>query len=128
MASPLQITERAVGDVVIFGLSGALVFDEGTQMLRDVVKTAVAAGARACLLDLEQITYLDSGGVGTLVEMYRHVTRRGGQLKMLRPSPCARRVLGITHLTAVFDIFDDEPEAVRNLGGPAPPRPPNSLQ
>jgi anti-anti-sigma regulatory factor len=50
------------------------------------------------------------------VAMFRHVTRRGGQLKLLRPSPCARRVLGITHLTAVFDIFDDEPEALLNLG------------
>ena len=122
MYTPLRITERVVGGVTIFGLSGALVFDEGTRLLRDVLKTAVARGARACLLDLEQITYLDSGGVGALVEMYRHVTRRGGQLKMLRPSPCARRVLGITHLTAVFDIFDDEPDALLNLGGgPSPP-------
>jgi len=121
MSSPLQITERAVGGVFIFDLSGDLVYDGGTRMLRDVLKTAVAAGARACLLDLEGITYLDSGGVGMLVEMYRHVTRQGGQLKMLRPSPCARRVLGITHLTAVFDIFDDEPEALRNLGSTAFP-------
>lgn len=125
MSSPLRITERAVGGVVIFVLAGPLVYEEGTRLLRDVLKAAVAAGARACLLDLEQVTYLDSGGVGTLVEMYRHVTRRGGQLKMLRPSACARRVLGITHLTAVFDIFDDEPEALRNLGGPASPRPPD---
>ena len=120
MPPPLHITERVVGGVYIFALSGALVFDEGTQMLRGVLRNAVAGGARACLLDLEQITYLDSGGVGALVEMYRHVTRRGGQLKMLRPSICARRVLGITHLTAVFDIFDDEPDALRNLGGIGP--------
>src|SRR6476469_3838422 len=99
MSSPLQITEREVDGVVIFGLSGSLVYDGGTQLLRDRLKAAVAAGKRACLLDLEQITHLDSGGVGTLVEMYRHVTRRGGQLKMLRPSLSARRVLGITHLT-----------------------------
>jgi anti-anti-sigma factor len=118
MSSRLQITERAVGDVVIFGLSGQLVYDEGTRLLRQVLTRAVAAGARKCLLDLEQITYLDSAGVGSLVEMFRHVTHRGGQLKLLHPSPCARRVLGITHLTAVFDIFDDEPDALLNLGGP----------
>jgi len=115
--SGLQITDRVVGSVTIFRLSGTLVYDEGTRLLRQVLTTAVAAGARACLLDLEQITYLDSAGVGSLVEMFRHVTRRGGQLKLLRPSPCARRVLGITHLTAVFDIFDDEPDALLNLGG-----------
>ena len=119
MSSALQITERAAGTVVIFSLSGALTYDEGTRLLRQVLTTAVAGGARKCLLDLEQITYLDSGGVGSLVEMFRHVTRRGGQLKLLRPSPCARRVLGITHLTAVFDIFDDEPEALLNFGGAA---------
>lgn len=117
--SALQISERAVGNVTIFTLSGPLVCDQGTRMLREVLTTAVAGGGRACLLDLEQITYLDSGGVGSLVEMFRHVTHRGGQLKLLHPSACARRVLGITHLTAVFDIFDDEAEAVRNLGAVA---------
>jgi len=115
MSSALQITQRTVANVVIFELTGNLVYDEGTQTLRNVLTTAVAAGARECLLDLSQITYLDSGGVGSLVEMFRHVTRRGGQLKLLSPSPCARRVLGITRLTAVFDIFDDEPGALLNL-------------
>jgi anti-sigma B factor antagonist len=117
--SALQITERTAGSVTIFSLAGSLTYDEGTRMLREAVTGAVAAGARACLLDLEQITYLDSGGVGLLVAMFRHVTRRGGQLKLLRPSLPARRVLGITHLTAVFDIFDDEPDALLNLGGTA---------
>ena len=117
--SALQIAERAVGTITIFSLSGDLVYDEGTALLREVLTRAVAAGARACLLDLEQITYLDSCGVGSLVAMFRHVTRQGGQLKLLRPSACVRRVLGITRLTGVFDIFDDEPEALLNLGGSA---------
>jgi anti-anti-sigma factor len=120
MAARLRIIERKVTGVTIFSLSGDLVYEDGTRMLREVVRNAVAGGAKACLLDLEGITYLDSGGVGTLVEMFRHVTRRGGQLKILRPSACARRVLGITHLTAVFDVFDDEPDALRNLGGSGP--------
>src|SRR6266851_2409080 len=119
MPSALQITERTVANVTVFELAGDLVYDEGTRLLRHVLTTAVAAGARECLLDLSRITYLDSGGVGSLVEMFRHVTRRGGHLKLLRPSSCARRVLGLTHLTAVFDIFDDEPDALLNLGGPA---------
>lgn len=115
MPPTLQITHRTVANVAIFALAGDLVYDEGTQMLRTVLTTAVDSGARECLLDLSQITYLDSGGVGSLVEMFRHVTRRGGQLKLLNPSPCARRVLGITKLTSVFDIFDDEPDALLNL-------------
>lgn len=119
MRPALQITERTAGTVTIFTLAGALVYEEGTRKLREAVTAAVTAGASACLLDLEQLTYLDSGGVGLLVAMFRHVTRRGGQLKLLRPSPPARRVLGISHLTAVFDIFDDEADALLNLGGPA---------
>ena len=120
--SALEITQRGVGSVTIFTLSGSLVYGDGTQMLRQVMTRAVTAGARACLLDLEQITYLDSGGVGSLVAMFRHVTRQGGQLKLLRPSACVRRVLGITRLTGVFDIFDDEPDALLNLGGAASAR------
>jgi anti-anti-sigma factor len=117
MPSALRINVRKVGEVTIFELSGDLVYDGGTRLLRESLTTAVAAGARACLLDLHDITYLDSGGVGSLVAMFRHVTRRGGQLKLMRPSACARRVLGIARLTAVFEIFDDEREALLNLGG-----------
>jgi anti-anti-sigma factor len=117
MSSDLQITKRDAGTVTIFRLSGALVHDEATRQLRETITAAVGAGARAVLLDLEPITRLDSGGVGLLVAMFRHVTRRGGQLKLLRPSPTARRVLGIAHMTLVFDIFDDEAEALLNLSG-----------
>src|SRR5690349_8996044 len=116
MSSELRVTQRTARGVTVFTLAGRLVYDDGTRMLREVITTAVADGPLKCLLDLEQITYLDSGGVGLLVAMFRHVTRRGGQFKLLRPSPPARRVLGISRLTAVFDIFDDEADALLNLG------------
>ena len=90
----------------------ALVTDQGTKLLRDVLTKAVAAGTRACLVDVHGITYLDSGGVGSLVWVYRHVMRHGGQLKIVRPSPSAARVLDITKLTTVFEIFADEPSAL----------------
>lgn len=118
MPSALRITEREVGGVTILELSGDLVYDGGTRMLREVVTKAVAQGPRAVLLDLHQTTYLDSGGVGALIAMFRHVTRRGGQLKLMRLSASARRVLGIARLTAVFEVFDDEGDALLNLGGP----------
>src|SRR5262245_2951750 len=116
MHSELRISQRASGAVTIFTLVGALVYDGGTHLLRETITAAVGAGARVILLDLEGLTRLDSGGVGLLVAMFRHVTRRGGQLKLLRPSPTARRVLGIAHMTLVFDIFDDEREALLNMG------------
>jgi anti-anti-sigma regulatory factor len=58
------------------------------------------------------------GGVGALVEMYMHVARRGGRLKLLRPSACATRVLQMTHLSSVFEIFDDEEAGLRSMDGP----------
>lgn len=122
MSSTLQITERTVGNVRIFELSGDLVYEGGTRLLREAVTKAVAEavaeGPRAFLLDLHQLTYLDSGGVGSLVAMFRHATSRGGQLKLMRLSANARRVLGIAKLTAVFEIFDDERDALLNLAGP----------
>lgn len=127
MSSPLTITERTVGDVRVFVLAGRLIAYEGTRTLHEAVTAAVAAGARACLLDLEGLAYIDSAGVGMLVEIYRLVTTTGGQLKLLHPSHCARRVLGISHLTAVFDVFDSESEAILNLGhAPAHPAPQTS--
>jgi anti-sigma B factor antagonist len=115
--SPLTITPRSVGEVAILALSGHLVAGGGTHPLRAAVKAAVDGGTRALLLDLEDLSYVDSAGVGMLVEIYRHVTRRGGQVKLLHPSLCARRVLGITHLTCVFEVFDNEAEALLNLAG-----------
>ena len=117
MPSDLRITTRQAGKVTIFHVSGPLVWDEATRELREAISAAVANGSLSILLDLEQLTRLDSGGVGLLVAMFRHVTRRGGQLKLLRPSATVRRVLGIAHMTMVFDIFDDEAEALHNMGG-----------
>jgi anti-anti-sigma factor len=116
MASKLRITQEAVGTAVIFRLSGGLVHEDATRELRAAITTAVDAGSLAILLDLEEIAHIDSDGIGGLVAMFRHVTRRGGQLKLLRPSPTARRVLGISHMMLVFDVFDDEREALLNLG------------
>lgn len=117
MAPPLQVALRHVGSVTVFTLTGQLAYEEGTRALRSALTSAVASGVRLCLLDMRDVTYLDSGGVGLLVAMFRHVTSRGGQFKLLRPSAAARRVLGISHLTRVFDIFDEESDALLNLGG-----------
>jgi anti-sigma B factor antagonist len=114
---PLTVTEHSSGDVRIFVVSGHLVAEKPLRVLESAIAAAMAEGARACLLDLQAVDYIDSAGIGTLVAIYRDVTARGGQLKLLHPSAHARRILGITHLTAVFDVFDSEAEAIVNLGG-----------
>jgi anti-sigma B factor antagonist len=115
MSPPLQIAPRVAAGIAVFELSGHLVFDEGDRMFRDQVKAFAAAGGRRLLVDLSKVTYVDSGGIGSLVEMYLHLIKRGGQLKILRPSGASRRVLQITQLDTVLEIFDDEEQAIRSF-------------
>lgn len=119
MLSPLSIERRSVGDVTILELKGRLVVDEGDRFFRREVTALVEAGRRQLLLDLRQLTHIDSGGVGALVSSYLHVTRRGGQLKLLCPTERSCRVLRITHLITVFDVFNNEEEALRSFSGRA---------
>ena len=119
MLAPLRINERPVGDTKLLELSGHLVFDdEGDQILRERVHALVDAGSRRILLDLHDVTYVDSGGIGAVVEMYLHVAKVGGRLALMRPGPCARRVLQITHLESALDVFEDEETAIRGIHAP----------
>ena len=115
MRAPLRITERPVGDTDLLELSGRLVFDDGDQILRERIHALVEAGSRRILLDLRDVTYVDSGGIGAVVEMYLHLTKVGGRLALMRPGPCARRVLQITHLTSALDVYEDEQTAIREI-------------
>jgi anti-sigma B factor antagonist len=118
MPTPLRITRRTTGRVTILELSGRLVFDEGDRELKEHVTSLVAGGNDHLLIDLHNVTGIDSGGVGALVAMYLHVTRRGGQFKLLCPSQRSSEVLRITHLFSVFEVFDREAEAVQSFPAP----------
>lgn len=117
MSAPLRIAQRSSGGVVLLELDGRLVVDDGERVFNERVTGLVTSGSCSLLVDLKGVTFVDSGGIGALAAMYMHVMRRGGRLKLLRPSPCATRVLQITHLTSVFEIFDDEAAAVRSFEG-----------
>ena len=126
MPPPLRIADRSIDGVVVLQLDGQLVADEGDALLRERVTALVAGGARMLVIDLQNVTYIDSGGVGALIAMNVHVMRHGGRLTLLRPSACATRVLQITHLATVFEIFQDEQQAVGSLT-PAPIQPGASI-
>jgi anti-sigma B factor antagonist len=118
MAAPLKIIERRAGPVAVLEMSGHLVADEGACRCLQQVSLLVIAGWLNVLVDLRNVTYIDSGGVGALVASYVHVSRRGGRLKLLCPSARAERVLTIAGLKGVFEVFETEAEA---LGSFAPP-------
>jgi anti-sigma B factor antagonist len=104
---------------MILELSGHLIADEADQLFKEQIAALVVAGWRQVLVDLKDVTYMDSGGVGALVTMYRHVLRRGGQLKLLCPSGRVCKVLEITHLLQVFEVFELEEPAIQSFTRPA---------
>jgi anti-sigma B factor antagonist len=115
MSAPLHVPQRVASGVTILELHGRLVVDESDRVLSDHVTALVMAGTRSLLLDLRNVTYMDSGGVGALFTVYLHVVRRGGQLKLLCPTERACRVLRVTHLLDVFEVFDSEEQALRSF-------------
>lgn len=103
----LEIGKRTVGSVTVFDLSGRLVFGEECLVLRDEVKSAMAAGERQFVLNLENVQYMDSGGLGTLVGLYTSARSAGGDLRLAAPNEKVAHVLGITRLASVISIFPD---------------------
>ena len=117
--SPLRIAQRTLGAVVIVEITGRLLYDdEGERELRAQISALVGAGERNILVDLSAVDHMDSGSVGTLVAVHLHTLKRGGRLKILNPSERVRRVLQMTRLESVFEVFDSEADAVGSFGAP----------
>ena len=103
------------GDVRIIALSGKITIGAGDVKLRELIQQSLEEGKTKLLLDLGGVTAIDSSGIGEMVACYTTVTKRGGQLKLLNLSPKINDILHVTQLITVFDVFDDEQEAVSSL-------------
>jgi anti-sigma B factor antagonist len=112
----MQINERHVGDVAIIDLSGKLVLGDSDNLLRDKVNSLVQQGQKNIVVNLGQLTYMDSSGIGELVGCYTTVTRRGGTLRLLGLTKRIHDLLAITKLLTVFDSYDTEKDAVASFG------------
>ena len=115
----MQITERQVGDVMILDLKGKITLGEGDELLKDKVNSIVSQGRRKIVLNLAEVPYLDSAGLGVVVRAYTTVSRQGGSLKLLNQTKRFTDLLSITKLLTVFDTFDSEDEAVRSFSASA---------
>jgi anti-sigma B factor antagonist len=111
----LRIVERQAGDVTILDLSGRLVLDQGDATFRDRVAGLMARGKINLVVNLHDVTYIDSAGVGMLVAKMLSVRRAGGDMKLLHLTARSTRVMTITKLLTVFVAFDDEQEAIRSF-------------
>ena len=116
MAGLMQITERVVADVTILELNGRLVLNEGDIVLRNCVNRLVEEGRVKIVLDMRNVTRLDSAGIGMLVSKFLTSYRKGGSIKLLHLTIRGDHLLHITKLHTVFEIFDSEEEAIRSFG------------
>ena len=105
-----EIRDR--GDVRIIKLAGKITIGAGDVKIRELIDQALEDGKKHILLDLAGVSTIDSSGIGEMVACYTTVTKQGGQLKLLRLSPKINDILQVTQLITVFDVFDDEEEAV----------------
>ena len=115
----MQIEERMVGEVVVLDLKGKITLGEGDELLKDKVNSLVNQGHKKIILNLADVPYIDSAGLGEVVRTYTTVSRQGGSLKLLNLTKRITDLLSITKLLTVFETFETENEAVRSFSASA---------
>jgi anti-sigma B factor antagonist len=108
----MDIKERVVESISVLDLSGKIILGEGDLQIKDRIKGLLSDGQRKILLNLGDVSYIDSAGLGALISSYATVKREGGQLKLVNLTKRVQDLLAITKLITVFDTFDTEKEAI----------------
>lgn len=111
----MTITERKKGDVTILDVDGKILLGEGDVQLKRKIDELIERKDQKLLLNLANVPYMDSGGLGEIVRSYTTVKRAGGELKLLGVTKRISDLLTITKLVTVFEIFDSEDEAVKSF-------------
>lgn len=111
----VKLTTRQVGDVTVVDAAGRITLGEGASMFRDKIRDLATGGNKKLLLNLAEISYIDSSGIGELVSGFTTVTNQGGSVKLLNLTKRVQDLLQITKLYTVFEVFDDETKAVRSF-------------
>ena len=115
----MQIEERSVADIMILDLKGKMTLGEGDELLKDKVNSLAMQGRLKILLNLAEVPYIDSAGLGEIVRTYTTISRQGGQMKLLNLTKRITDLLSITKLLTVFETYDDEADAVRSFSASA---------
>jgi anti-sigma B factor antagonist len=111
----MKISTRQVDGVTILDLSGRITLAEGSSTLRDAVREIMNRGSRQVLLNMGEIGYVDSSGVGELVSAYTTVRNAGGELKLLNLTSKVHHLLQTTKLYTIFDVREEEASAVASF-------------
>jgi len=115
----MQIDERTVGDVLILDIKGRITLGEGDELLKDKVNSLLNQGQKKIVLNLAEVPYIDSAGLGEIVRTYTTVSRQGGSLKLLSLTKRITDLLAITKLLTVFETYESENDAVQSFSASA---------
>ena len=111
----LNIAERQAGDITILDMDGKVTIGEGSVALRNTIRRLLGEGKTKILLNLGGVGYIDSSGIGELVSSFTAVNKEGGTLKLLNLTQKIQDLLAITKLLTVFDVFENEGEALSSF-------------
>jgi anti-sigma B factor antagonist len=111
----LEYYDWEVGNVLVLHLTGPITLGQATQKFRSLISDMIAAGKKNILLNMAEVYYIDSSGVGELVAAYTTVTRNGGTMKLMKLTKRVQDVVQLTKVYRLFDVFDDEDTAVRSF-------------
>ena len=111
----MVIGQRVVGGVTVLDLSGKLALGDGDGLLRDKVKSLIFEGSKSIALNLGELTYMDSAGLGELISVHSSTTRAGGRIKIFSLTKRVNDLLAITKVLTVFDVFDSEQAALKSF-------------
>jgi anti-sigma B factor antagonist len=111
----VKLSTRQVGGITVIDASGRITLGEGASAFRDLIRDLAAKGDKKILLNLSDVTYIDSSGIGEMVSGYTTVTNHGGVLKLLGLNKRVKDLLQITKLYTVFEVHEDEASAIRSF-------------
>ena len=111
----MKIATRQLDGITVLDLGGRITLGEGSVQLRDAVRDLLAKGHKKIVLNLGDISYMDSSGMGELVTAYTSVKNQGGELKLINLTKKIEDLMQITKLVTVFDIYDDEASAIASF-------------
>jgi anti-sigma B factor antagonist len=115
----MQIDERTIGDVLVLDVNGRITLGEGDEILKDKVNSLLNQGKKKIVLNLADVPYVDSAGLGAIVRTYTTVSRQGGNLKLLNLTKRITDLLAITKLLTVFETYESENDAVQSFSASA---------
>jgi anti-sigma B factor antagonist len=111
----MQTKVHEINGVIVIDLSGRITLGDGSVLLRDQIREELAKGNKQILLNLADVSYMDSSGLGELISAYTSVKNRGGEVKLLKLTRRVRDLMEIVKLYTVFDIYDDEASALASF-------------